>query len=58
MHNLTCNSRQEKEMPTSDSSYNSEIMLYFKNPSHEKTVHLKSLHKPYKIRDLLSSPDL
>lgn len=45
MHNLTCNSRQEKEMPTSDSSYNSEIMLYFKNSSHEKTVPLKSLHK-------------
>lgn len=45
MHNLTCDARQEKEMPASDSSYNSEIMLYLKNSSHEKTVCLKSLHK-------------
>lgn len=45
MHNLTCNSRKEEEMPTSNSSYNSEIMLIFKNSSHEKTVHVKSLHK-------------
>lgn len=34
-----------KKMPTSNSNYNSEIMFYFKNSSHEKTVHLKSLHK-------------